>query len=73
MGLFRQSNIQSQKQPSSLQELSLALQEEWNDMLENFIIDLIRGMPRLIGQLIERRGGNTDYRIWIQLWNNYSQ
>lgn len=47
--------------PVTLQDLTTAVQEEWHNMPDHFINNLIRGMPRRVGQLIERRGDHTDY------------
>lgn len=47
--------------PETLQELQLALVEEWDNIDQNVIAHLIEGMPRRISALLNARGGNTRY------------
>lgn len=47
--------------PANLQELQEALIEEWNNMEQNYIQDIIRSMPRRCLAAIRARGGNTPY------------
>ena len=47
--------------PETLQELSLALLEEWEHIPQEAIANLIQGMPRRMNSLIQARGGNTCY------------
>lgn len=46
--------------PVTRQELIIAAEEEWANMDQDYIDNLIRGMPRRVGQLMERRGDHTD-------------
>ena len=43
----------------TLQELKLALVEEWNNTEQNVIRHLVPGIPRRIHALLEVRGDNT--------------
>lgn len=47
--------------PETLQELKVALVEEWDSIDQNVIRQLIQGMPRRIHTLLDVRGGNTRY------------
>lgn len=47
--------------PSTLLELRNALQEEWNNIPQEDIQNLIRSMPRRMEAVIRARGGNTRY------------
>lgn len=47
--------------PTNLRDLKNALQEEWDAIPQNFIDDLIRGMPRRLEAVRRARGGNTKY------------
>lgn len=47
--------------PRSLQQLELFLQDEWNNVPQAFIDNLISSMRRRIGEVIVARGGNTRY------------
>lgn len=47
--------------PDNLEELSAALIEEWNNIPQEDISNLIRSMPRRLETLIRARGGNTRY------------
>ncbi len=50
-----------QRQPTTLQELAAALQEEW-DRLSQFVIGrLIRSMPRRIAECLRIGGAITHY------------
>nr|CAH7750837.1 unnamed protein product [Callosobruchus chinensis] len=49
--------------PRSTQELIVAATEEWDNILQEVINNLIIGMHRRVDALIRSRGGNTDYRI----------
>lgn len=47
--------------PETLQELKMALVEEWESIDQNVIRHLIESMPRRIQALLDVRGGNTRY------------
>ena len=47
--------------PRNRQELILAAQEEWVNLPQETINNLIIGMHRRVGALISSRGGNTSY------------
>lgn len=47
--------------PLTLRGLVVAAQEEWDNMDQQYVDNLIRGMPRRVGQLIEQRGNHTEY------------
>lgn len=47
--------------PITLQELIVAVLEEWNNIPQEQIDNLIRSMPRRVNQCIENRGGHTEY------------
>lgn len=47
--------------PDNLEELSAALIEEWNNIPQDDVSNLIRSMPRRLETLIRTRGGNTRY------------
>jgi hypothetical protein len=47
--------------PSNLNELWLALQEEWTHIEMDYIEKLFESMPRRVEALIKARGGHTKY------------
>lgn len=47
--------------PANLQQLSEVLIEEWQQIDQAYIQNLIEGMPRRIAAVIRARGGNTSY------------
>ena len=47
--------------PANLQQLSDVLIEEWNQIDQAYIQNLIDSMPRRIAAVIRARGGNTSY------------
>lgn len=47
--------------PMNAQELIQAAVEEWNNIPQEFINNLIRGMYRRVHALLQSRGGNTRY------------
>lgn len=47
--------------PENLQELAAALVEEWENIPQQNVANLIRSMPRRLETLIRARGGNTRY------------
>lgn len=47
--------------PSTLQELRLALQHEWDAIPQEIVRDLIQGMPRRISALLQSGGSHTKY------------
>lgn len=47
--------------PDNLQELSAALVEEWENLPQESISNLIDSMPRRLDAVIRGRGGNTRY------------
>jgi transposase len=48
-------------QPSNLDELATALQEEWRNIGQWRINKLVESMPRRIQAVIDSRGGYTKY------------
>ena len=52
---------QRQRQPTTVQELGVALQEEWNRIPQIRLGRLIRSMPRRIRACLANRGGFTRY------------
>ena len=48
-------------QPRTLQELGIALEEEWNNLLQRTIHKLIRGMESRCRAIFRARGGLTRY------------
>ena len=52
---------QRQPQPQSLQQLVNALQEEWNNILQQAIRTLISSISRCCQAVIDSRGGHTRY------------
>ena len=52
---------QRQPQPQSLQQLMNALQDEWNNILQQAIRTLISSMGRCGQAVIDSRGGHTRY------------
>nr|CAH7716577.1 unnamed protein product [Callosobruchus chinensis] len=53
--------------PRSTQELIVAATEEWDNMPQKVIDNLIIGMHRRVDALIRSRGGNTKYRIYYNI------
>lgn len=47
--------------PTRLQELQLAIEEEWNAIPQDFMVKLIRSMKNRLRAVIKARGGNTPY------------
>lgn len=47
--------------PATLQELKIAAVEEWNNIPQAEIQDLINSVPRRLLEVIRARGGNTRY------------
>ena len=47
--------------PQNLQELAVALREEWDAMPVDVINKLLDGMPRRLHALVRARGGLTRY------------
>nr|CAH7714238.1 unnamed protein product [Callosobruchus chinensis] len=47
--------------PASTQELNVAATEEWDNIPQEVIHNLIIGIHRHVDALIRRRGGNTKY------------
>jgi hypothetical protein len=52
---------QRQPQPQSLQQLMNALQDEWNNILQQAIRTLISSMGRCCQAVIDSCGGHTRY------------
>ena len=52
---------QKQPHPQSLQQLVNALQDEWNNILQQAIRTLISSMGRRCQAVIDSRGGHTRY------------
>lgn len=47
--------------PTTINELRVALQEEWLNIPQNDIRELISGIPRRMQAIVRARGGNTKY------------
>jgi transposase len=47
--------------PETIPSLRIALQEEWEQLPQDVIANLIRSVPRRLETLIAARGGNTRY------------
>lgn len=47
--------------PASLRDLRAALQEEWDNIPQEYIRNLIEGMNKRLRAIIRARGGNTQY------------
>jgi hypothetical protein len=47
--------------PRTAQELRELLLQEWNNIDQNVILNLIQSMPRRLQTVINARGGNTRY------------
>lgn len=47
--------------PTTINELRVALQEEWQNIPQNDIRELISGMGRRMQAIVRARGGNTKY------------
>jgi hypothetical protein len=50
-----------QPRPETLNGLRVALQEEWAQILQDYITTLIQSMPNRLRDIIKARGGNTRY------------
>lgn len=46
---------------ANLENVTVAVQEEYDNMHDTFIKSVIRGMSRRVEQLTERRGNHTEY------------
>lgn len=47
--------------PTTLRELEMALQEEWESIPQEYIARVIRSMPRRLNEIVRARGGVTRY------------
>ena len=47
--------------PGSLQELRIAIEEEWANIPQEVVVTLIESMNRRMRAVIRARGGNTEY------------
>lgn len=45
----------------NLQELKVAIEEEWDGIPQEFVVTLIRSMKNRMEATIRARGGNTSY------------
>ena len=62
--LWKELEMRIRKRPDKFKnknELEVALQEEWVNILENVLIDLIESMLRRIQACIENNGWPTKY------------
>lgn len=47
--------------PETLEELAITIQEEWENISQEFINNLVASMPRRCQEVLTRRGGPTRY------------
>ena len=50
-----------QHRPANVQDLAIALQEEWNGIPQFYLGRLVRSMPRRIEAYLTNQGGFTRY------------
>jgi len=48
-------------QPKTLDELWVAIQEEWGKITVDFINKLVDGMPKHVEAVLKAKGGSTKY------------
>jgi hypothetical protein len=50
-----------QPRPETLNDLRVALEEEWAQITQDYLATLIQSMPNRLREVIRARGGNTRY------------
>ena len=53
--------VKYESDPVSMQELWQRVDAEWNNIPQEFCMNLIESMPRRIAAVIKAKGGNTKY------------
>jgi hypothetical protein len=59
--MFEQPICQCQQLSANVQKRAAELQQEWKNLLENYLERLSRSMPRRIRPCLAKRGGFARY------------